>query len=78
MMFVTVINKQNKLKWLPIKGMSVVQEMIASGAERSVAQRNDCPRNSIHEGKNVNNAMRIGICNNIGRQPENGLAPALL
>lgn len=78
MMLVAVINKQNKLKCEPISGISDPQVIIASGAERSVAQRNDCPRNSMQEGKNVNNAMRIGICNNIGRQPENGLAPALL
>ena len=52
--------------------------MMASGAERSCAHRNDCPRSSMHEGKNENIANRMGICSSSGRQPDMGLAPALL
>lgn len=56
--------------------MLAVQLTIASGAERSLAQRNDSPRSSMAEGKKLNMAMSMGICRSIGRQPENGLAPA--
>lgn len=56
MMLTTVISKQNRLMWLPnveeMKGMLVVQLTIASGADRSLAQRNGSPRSSIAEGKN--------------------------
>ena len=82
MTFVTVIKRQNKLMWLPKKlvmnGMLTSQLTIASGADKSLAHKNDYPLNSMHDGKNENIATRIGNCNNIGRQPLIGLAPAEL
>ena len=79
-MLVTVINKQNRLTWLPkvleMKGMLAFQEIMASGAARSLAQRNDSPLNSMADGKNQNIATSTGICSNRGRQPDSGLAPA--
>ena len=81
-MLVMVINKQKRLMWLPnvllMRGMYVSHSTIASYEERSLAQRNDSPRNSIEEGKNENIATRMGICNNIGKQPPIGFTPALL
>ena len=79
-MLTMVISRQKSEIWLPnvedIKGMSALHEMIESGAERSVAHRNDLPRSSIADGKKLNMAMSIGICSSMGRQPDIGLAPA--
>ena len=52
--------------------------MIASGADRSCAHKNDSPRNWMQDGKNLNIANNIGIINNIGKHPLIGFAPALL
>ena len=80
MMLVTVINRQNRLKWLPNRlemiGIWVPHSNTLSGALKSLAHRNDCPRNSIHDGKKVNIAIRMGICSIMGKQPPMGLAPA--
>ena len=65
MMLTTVISRQKRLMWLPnvleINGMLADHEMMASGADRSLAQRNDSPLSSMAEGKNQNMATRIGI-----------------
>ena len=80
MMLVTVINRQNRLMWLPkvleMNGMWVDHSTILSGALKSLAHRKDWPRSSILEGKKVNIAIRMGICSSMGRQPPIGLAPA--
>ena len=76
------MSRQNSEMWLPkysdTIGMCALQDIIASGADRSAAQRKLSPRSSMHEGKNENIANRIGICRSMGRHPENGEAPALL
>ena len=75
-MLVTVIRRQNRLTWLPNQGMVKGSVKITSGAARFLAHRNDSPLSSMHDGKNQNMAMSIGICNSMGTQPEKGLAPA--
>ncbi len=68
--------------WLPkvedMNGMLEVQLTMASGAERSLAQRNGSPRSSMAEGKKLNIATSIGSCSSMGRHPDMGLAPARL
>ncbi len=76
--FTTVISKQKRLTWLPYHGIVNGRVKIVSGAERSLAQRNDCPRSSIALGKNANMAISTGICSSRGKHPENGDAPARL
>ncbi len=80
MMLVTVMSRQKREMWLPnvddMKGMLAVHEMMASGAARSLAQRNDSPLSSMADGKNQNMATSTGIWSSMGRQPDMGLAPA--
>ena len=74
-MFVTVISRQNRLRWLPMNGMWNGNVMMASYVERSSAQRKLCWRSSMALGMNMNSAMKMGNCISIGRQPPIGLTP---
>ena len=71
----TAHNNVNKLTCAPKNGISKPKLNKTSYDERSDAHKNGSCLNVIDAGKNLNKAYQIGICNNIGRQPPNGLTP---
>ena len=72
---VTVISRQNKLRWLPKNGIWNGKVMKASYVERSSAHKKLYWRSSMALGTNMNKAIRMGNCISIGRQPPIGLTP---